>query len=287
MCVVHEGVVNKKMYSQKIKDSPWRISAFVAFIAIALSLLMFSGDLGNAAGKTAQESTQKTVAQAVEDHAPPSLKTVKVPKVKDIDKFVEDKDAAIVLGKAFFWDMAAGSDGQACASCHFDSGADKRVKNQLTPGLLTQPNRDTTFQQTASGGQGGPNYTLIADDFPFHQFQDPDDRNSGVKFTTNDAASSQGTFAGNFTAVPPQNMLDDICDRFPDPIFHVNGIGVRKVEPRNTPTMINAVFNFRNFWDGRANNVFNGVDPFGLRNQNATVLKKDGCVVSGGDVLAS
>ena len=43
------------------------------------------------------------------------------------------------------------------------------------------------------------------------------------------------------------------------------GYSVRQVEPRNTPTVINAVYNFRNFWDGRANNVFNGLDPFGLR----------------------
>ena len=36
--------------------------------------------------------------------------------------------------------------------------------------------------------------------------------------------------------------------------------------------MINAIFNFRNFWDGRANNVFNGVDPFGRRNEDARVV---------------
>jgi cytochrome c peroxidase len=40
---------------------------------------------------------------------------------------------------------------------------------------------------------------------------------------------------------------------------------VRQVEPRNTPSVINAVYYFRNFWDGRANNVFNGLDPFGMR----------------------
>ena len=34
---------------------------------------------------------------------------------------------------------------------------------------------------------------------------------------------------------------------------------VRRVEPRNTPTVINAVFNHRNFWDMRAQNLFNGV----------------------------
>ena len=44
--------------------------------------------------------------------------------------------------------------------------------------------------------------------------------------------------------------------------------------------MINAVFNLRSFWDGRANNIFNGVDPFGPRNVNARVLE----VQSGGSV---
>lgn len=37
------------------------------------------------------------------------------------------------------------------------------------------------------------------------------------------------------------------------------------MEPRNTPTTINAAFNHRNFWDGRANNMFNGVGVFGMR----------------------
>ena len=49
------------------------------------------------------------------------------------------------------------------------------------------------------------------------------------------------------------------------PIFNVAGYSVRQVEPRNTPSVINAVYYFRNFWDGRANNVFNGLDPFGMR----------------------
>jgi cytochrome c peroxidase len=33
------------------------------------------------------------------------------------------------------------------------------------------------------------------------------------------------------------------------------------------------VFNFRNFWDGRAQNEFNGVNPFGSRDKDAVVLK--------------
>jgi hypothetical protein len=33
-----------------------------------------------------------------------------------------------------FWDLQAGRDGKACASCHFHVGADARITNQLSPG---------------------------------------------------------------------------------------------------------------------------------------------------------
>src|SRR5260370_244364 len=49
----------------------------------------------------------------------------------------------------------------------------------------------------------------------------------------------------------------------------------RHVAPRNVPTVINAVFNDRNFWDGRANNIFNGNNPFGSRDTSASVLVAD------------
>jgi cytochrome c peroxidase len=59
-------------------------------------------------------------------------------------------------------------------------------------------------------------------------------------------------------------------------------LAVRQDEPRNTPTVINAVFNHRNFWDGRANNTFNGVGVFGMRDilgdpaKRLVVLNGDG-----------
>jgi cytochrome c peroxidase len=56
-----------------------------------------------------------------------------------------------------------------------------------------------------------------------------------------------------------------------DATFNVGGVNVRQVTGRNTPSAIDAVFNFRNFWDGRANNTFNGVDPFGPATAGATV----------------
>jgi len=53
---------------------------------------------------------------------------------------------------------------------------------------------------------------------------------------------------------------------------------VRRVTGRNTPTNINAAFNFRNFWDGRARNEFNGVDPHGAATANAVIFRTVGGV---------
>src|SRR5207253_629680 len=56
-------------------------------------------------------------------------------------EIVKDQAALISLGKALFWDMQVGSDGvQACATCHFNAGADTRTRNQISPNLS-----DTNF----------------------------------------------------------------------------------------------------------------------------------------------
>ena len=212
-----------------------------------------------------------------------SLATVPVPEPVNLVDFIQDRDAAIALGKALFWDQQVGSDGNACASCHFHAGADSRVKNQLSPGLLrvTDPDgvgdADTTFGDaaglTASAAIAGPNYTLNANDFPLHQLADPLDRNSAVTFDSNDVVSSQGTFAGDFINIPLGRVeAADTCGPADPSLFHSGGIATRKVEPRNTPTTINAVFNHRNFWDGRANNIFNGLNPLGKRGNLPTAV---------------
>jgi cytochrome c peroxidase len=205
---------------------------------------------------------------------PPSLKAATVPLPKNLNDFVKNRALAIVLGKALFWDGDVGSDHQACASCHFHAGADDRVKNQFNPGfpITTDMSFGDAFGRTGSGDQAGPNYTAIAADFPLHRLSDPENRESPPLYDTNDRFSSQGTFNGGFISSVPGTGTD-LCAT-PDPAtnpFHVGDVFVRKVEPRNTPTMINAVFFFRNFWDGRANNIFNGVNPFGRRDPNAAV----------------
>src|SRR3989441_3388506 len=206
-----------------------------------------------------------------------SLKTVPVPEPRNLAAYIKDRTAAIALGKALFWDMAVGSDGQACASCHFHAGADSRSKNQLNPGFRSVP-PDTTFTVFSAGG-GGPNYQLKTADFPFHKLADPGDQNSPVLCDTNDIASSAGVFAAAFTGVNSSPGLLGLNDTdrgniaSPDPVFNVGGTNVRGVEPRNTPTMINAVFNHRNFWDGRARFEFNGRNPIGKLDPTAKVLR--------------
>jgi cytochrome c peroxidase len=193
-----------------------------------------------------------------------SLGSVGIPPIPGLEQYIVDNDAAILLGKALFWDSQVGSDGAACATCHFHAGADDRMKNQINPGA------GGLFAAAATGA-GGPNYTLKATDFPTYRLANPNDRNSAATFDSNDIIGSQGSMGGSFLRLAPK-AAEDCTPRALD-AFNVHGIMTRQVTGRNTPTVINAAFNYRNFWDGRANNVFNGVSPFGNRDDGARILR--------------
>jgi len=185
---------------------------------------------------------QKANALAVGQPLPPA------PDPTNLSSYVTNRQAALQLGKALFWDMQAGSDGvTACASCHFAAGADTRSRNTMNPG--------------AGGGGFSPNRQLSAGDFP---------NNSGT------VVGSQGVNPATFTGITPGHFADDQTPATPDSTFSSGGINVRRVTGRNTPSVINAVFNHRNFWDGRAQNHFNGVTPFGNRDQGARIATWDG-----------
>jgi cytochrome c peroxidase len=181
------------------------------------------------------------------------LNQAAVPTSPEIGRFIRDAGAARTLGKALFWDMQAGSDGRtACASCHYAAGADSRSRNQLNP--------------HGGGFAGkGPNAQLDAADFPV---------------TSDNVVGSQGVLPSTFKDVLDGDALDSQLFAPTDGDFHVGGVNVRRTTGRNTPSAVNAVFNFRNFWDGRAQNDFNGVNPFGARDAGARV----GHVAAGGGV---
>lgn len=213
--------------------------------------------------------------QGPEEHAPPSLRSVSVPSIEGLSDIVKDQTSAIVLGKALFWDQALGSDGVACASCHFHAGADVRSKNQV--GLV--PEHAPVFDTTHTGG-GGTNYAFRGEDFPFYKLSDPSDRKSSVIHHFQGVGGSAGAFTSGFMGVP---LIAQVIDNFydvPDTVFNTPSatgpLNTRQVTRRNAPTTINAAFQFRSFWDGKANNEFNGIDNWGPRNPNAFVYTWDG-----------
>jgi cytochrome c peroxidase len=213
---------------------------------------------------------------------------------------------AEVLGKAFFWDMQVGSDGvQACGSCHFHAGADNRTRNQINPNTLGGDGEKINIRSV--NGSATTNVEVVASDFPFRLLADkngpsqvPTGFDAAGRETgwtdmhiadTNDVLSSMGVsrFAqfvdipaiGEFTepvngvaALPPDigKPLDENSAPGGVPVMD----GVRRVEPRNTPTFHGAAFNFDNFWDGRARFAFNGGSVFGASDPQHHVFWDDG-----------
>src|ERR1043166_8693141 len=110
-------------------------------LRIAAAVVVVIAAAGYFASVRAQNATATPQVIPLRPLAP--LSSVPVPDVPGLSDYVADKNAAIALGKALFWDMQAGSDGvQACASCHFNAGADSRSKNQINPG---SPGGDASF----------------------------------------------------------------------------------------------------------------------------------------------
>ncbi|MBI4313161.1 MAG: cytochrome C peroxidase [Chloroflexi bacterium] len=245
------------------------VAAIIATMAVAAAPMLREED--------EEKMRPASVRQLAKAAGLESLSEVRIPEPGDLDAFLqpgpEARQNAVVLGKALFWDMQVGSDGQACASCHFAAGADNRSKNQISPGLKnTDASLQTIFSATASGS-GGPNYTLKPEDFPFHKLEDPEEEDYSARevlFDSDDVVSSQGVFGVRFQGVA-EGYPTDAGAPVADNVYNVGAVNVRRVEPRNTPTMINAVFNFANFWDGRAHNVFNGVSPLGPLDAEAFV----------------
>src|SRR6476660_5441370 len=183
-----------------LRRSPMKpASGTVTFIRILIGVIATTVALGYFAHVRAQSGGLPEQGMVIPLRPLAPLSTVPVPPVFGMEGILADKTAAIQLGKALFWDMQAGSDDiQACASCHFNAGADSRAINQVNPG---QPGGDNTFEVGT-----GPNYHLkpgSADagfggyhdgDFPFHKLADVD---QGVSLISdvNDVTGSQGVFA--------------------------------------------------------------------------------------------
>jgi cytochrome c peroxidase len=176
-----------------------------------------------------------------------TLKDLTPPVPNRIFKYVQSRDAAEALGKALFWDEQTGGDGiQACATCHFSAGGDTRDLNQVNPhGVGASGNG--TFDIV-----GGSSEAVTAADFPI---------------TGDDVMGSQGVESKSFDGL--SGTSEDLGTSTPDPDFGTD----RRTTGRNTPVVINAIFERLQFHDGRASDVFNGVDPSGTANKTAKIYQ--------------
>ncbi|HJW47529.1 MAG TPA: hypothetical protein VJ484_13735, partial [Lysobacter sp.] len=213
--------------------------------------------------------------------------------------YYSDLDMATVMGKALFWDMQLGSDGvQSCGTCHFSAGIDTRTRNQLNPSHLGGDSdleifRNRHLATPPNAADQNVNRDVVRSDFPLHKLTNPEIPgepllNPGnVISDTNDIMSSMGVRFRRFSNIPipgsgafspaangVRAVLPDIGVAVPDPIPLFQGL--RRIEPRNTPTMINAAFNFDNFWDGRARHDFNGGSVFGASDPQGHVFADTG-----------
>ncbi len=196
-----------------------------------LFLVAFTGAGGFAGCEQGTTELTNREGEVIPDPLP--LASVPIPSPQGGD--IVDHDAAVRLGKALFWDIQTGSDGQtACASCHFAAGADSRRKNTVNPGANGLFNIVT-----------GPNKLW-----------------NGLSFSENkdDIVGSQGVVGALFSAISPNPAVAvDVCTPDQTPPFGV----FRRVTGRNAPSVVAAVFYRDNFWDGRASHRFNGLNPFG------------------------
>jgi cytochrome c peroxidase len=99
--------------------------------------------------------------------------------------------------------------------------------------------------------------------FPLRALSDPLNRNSTVLWDTSMRVGSAGTFRRTFDGVVEGQAEEAGADALDKPEFMVGGLQVRRVTSRNAPSVINAVFSVRSFWDGRAQRIFNGFTPSG------------------------
>ena len=200
-----------------------------------------------------------------------SLKSIEIP-TPDLSRYVQDERTLLVLGKALFWDMQLSSDSRvACASCHFHAGADHRLQNQLSskrdpvrPNQVLGPkNVPLSLDAMAAGWRVG-SAGIVARQL------------SGIGRGGLPDADPYRPELPN-PATPRLLELRELLELLELPNIH--GLNVRQVGARNAPSVINSVYSFRLFWDGRASSIFTGRTPFGTSDPGAHLLvDRDGAL---------
>ena len=134
----------------------------------------------------------------------------------------------------------------ACASCHFHAGADHRITN-----ILASPPSTSTAIVV--------NQTVTASNFPFRQLSDEANNASAVVHDVRQVAGSAGIVPRSSPGWLPAALLKTVATWW---VEHRRwAVECSPGRDRNAPSVINAVFNVRNFWDGRAAGSSRGKRP--------------------------
>ena len=213
----------------------------------------------------------------------------------DLAEFVTDVDEAVALGKALFWDMQLGSDygrqatdskvlGTACASCHYRFGADARDRNTFAIAYQAWDKFIVGRDIPPANDQEGPAPPFAQRQLPFT----PDGQTAiepnrftkwGLGLLQHELVGSQGIQKRLFAGFGDQGIENFSPIERPSwgylahNMFGEGKLATRQVTRRNSPSVINAVFNDRQFHDGRAESTFNGFSIFGDFDKRI-VLKK-------------
>ena len=195
-------------------------------------------------------ASQKAFALQL-DPVPGALRTLILPRSPDqkVDgkPIIVDPKLAVVLGKAVFWDMQIGDGGTTCATCHHHAGVDSRLKGQITranPARELDPKHNVRPSVSDSPNCSQP---ITSDLFPFIRAANDAEMNARPNPIV---MGSAGIFRSSYS----EELK--VCRHSSD---------FRQITLRNAPSVINARFNQRLFWDGRARATFNGLDSLGFR----------------------
>ncbi len=166
--------------------------------------------------------------------------------------------------------------------CHFHAGVDNRTKGQLNPNISWQaispcrssdPITDVVASRLSVPQAANPDVPSEDDPAMRQRLQRRHVLDGRQPIQDSSLTSRVGS-----ASIHPAGTASQPCRRIsapssPDPVA-VNQ-GLRRVEPRNTPTMHGAAFNFDNFWDGRARFIYNGGSVFGPSDPTAHIFIND------------
>ncbi|MFZ5445670.1 MAG: cytochrome c peroxidase [Myxococcota bacterium] len=174
--------------------------------------------------------------------------------VTSLDELLQDRTAAIALGKALFWDVRVGSDDQtACATCHSYFGADARptrgswgvAARVFAPPVATAGERMLKASPRSPERERG---------LGLREAARPEKSNSGGRRPVSEA------FRRLVPAIDSADFERKVQVELAQFDAAENG---RTVTGRAAPTVHGALWFDRLFFDGRARSVFNGYDLLG------------------------